>query len=140
MADRLNRWLLASRMLSALTCLLHLAVLASGAGSIIPPLLNLVLAAVSGAGSLYAFSGAGLIGRLPYLRTGLVFVSGFHLLQGLALILSVILGPSSAVMVVRSLAVIACGVACAFGTFRQWPWLSHARRNPLVVELLNMKW
>ena len=56
------------------------------AGSAVPAVLTLVIAAVFAVFALYAFSGAGRLRRLPLLRTGLVVISAIYLLRGLGLI------------------------------------------------------
>lgn len=45
-----------------------------------------ILAAVFAVWAIYAFSGAGLFGRLPALRTGLIVISAIYILRALALI------------------------------------------------------
>ena len=45
-----------------------------------------VLAAVFAVWALYGFSGAGLIGRLPLLRTGLIVIGAIYLLRALFII------------------------------------------------------
>jgi hypothetical protein len=51
-----------------------------------PAVLTLCIAAVLGAWALYAWSGAGLIRRLPLLRPGLCVITGVYLLRALAFV------------------------------------------------------
>ena len=55
-------------------------------GSMTPTLLTLGIACILAIWAAYAFSGAGLLPRLPLLRTGLVVISAVYLLRGLVLI------------------------------------------------------
>ena len=56
----------------------------SAAGHIAPTLITTGIAAVLGVWSLYALSGAGVIPRLPLIRTGLCVITGIYLLRGVA--------------------------------------------------------
>jgi hypothetical protein len=55
------------------------------AGSPIPALVTLGIAAVLSTFAAYAFSGAGIIGRLPFLKIGVLAVGGVYTLRGLFL-------------------------------------------------------
>ena len=97
-----NPYLLAGASLSAIAALLHLGCIyfgpswyrffgageriaqLSAAGSITPTLFALAIAAGLTLWSLYALSGAGVIPRLPLIRTGLSVISGIYVLRGLA--------------------------------------------------------
>jgi hypothetical protein len=144
-----NGWLVAAGMLSAAAALLHLAVIAGGPnwyrffgagepmaraaerGSAVPALVTVGIAAVLALWAAYAFAGAGLIRRLPLLRTGLVFISAIYLARGL-----LVLSPSSlsrpdlspGFMLWSSLIVLAFGLAYAIGTWRAWPHLSKRKQ------------
>ncbi|MBA2238105.1 MAG: hypothetical protein H0W24_05315 [Lysobacter sp.] len=90
--------------LSALAAALHLACIAFGpawyrflgageamaqmaaSGSAYPAMVTSLIAAVLLAWALLAFSGAGLVRRLPLLRTGLSLVTAIYLLRGVALL------------------------------------------------------
>lgn len=115
--------------LSAIAALLHLACIWFGApwyramgageemarmaeaGSSYPALVTLVIAAVLLVWSLYALSGAGMIRRLPLLRTALVAITAVYLLRGLAII------PMMLTMPGRSLAfwLWSSGICALFG-------------------------
>lgn len=96
-------------------------------GSMTPTLLTLGIAAILAIGAAYAFSGAGLLPRLPLLRTGLVVISAIYLLRGLALIpiLVVTGGEVPPFDLWSSLIVLVYGLAYAVGTWTAWRSLSH---------------
>lgn len=99
-----NPWLVAGGLLSAAAALLHLAVIAGGPdwyrffgageemarmaerGSPRPVLITLAIAAILGLWSAYAFAGAGLLRRLPLMRTALIVITAIYLLRGLVLV------------------------------------------------------
>lgn len=56
------------------------------AGSLTPAVLTLFVATVFAVFAFYAFSGAGMLRRLPLLRTGLAAISAIYLLRGLSLL------------------------------------------------------
>ena len=56
------------------------------AGSPTPALVTLGIAALLSTFAAYAFSGAGIIGRLPSLKIGLLAVGGIYTLRGLFLV------------------------------------------------------
>jgi len=75
----------------------------------------------------YAFSGAGLIIKLPLLRTGLVVISAIYLLRGMVLFFpSAFQRPdlSEAFLVWSSAIVLVFGLVYAIGTWRAWNTLS----------------
>jgi hypothetical protein len=139
-----NPALIAGGVLSAAASVLHLAVIVGGpdwyrffgAGegmarlaeqdSWTPVLITLGIAGVLAVWAAYAFSGAGLIRRLPLLRTALVLISAVYLLRGLVLIPAFALNPGGVMPFVlwSSLIVLVYGLAYAFGTWAAWPALS----------------
>lgn len=96
-----NRFLVAGATLSALAALLHVGCIAFGApwyrffgageqmaqlaiaGSWYPVGVTLAIAGVLGGWSLYALSGAGVVRRLPLLRSVLCAVTAVYLLRGI---------------------------------------------------------
>lgn len=141
------RWLTAAAALSASAALLHLAVIAGGPdwyryfgageemarladrGSPKPALITLAIAAVLAAWSAYALSGAGLIRRLPLLRTALLLISTVYLLRGLALVpILAMNGRADAFTWWSSLIVLAYGIVYGLGTIRAWPALAGEPR------------
>ena len=143
-----NPWLIAAGALSAAAALLHLAVIAGGPdwyrffgagermaraaerGSATPALFTVAIAGVLALWAAYAFAGAGLIRRLPLLRTGLVAISGIYLARGLFVLSPSAFGRpdlSPGFMLWSSLIVLAFGLAYAIGTWRAWPQLSKRK-------------
>jgi hypothetical protein len=98
-------------------------------GSMTPTLLTLGIAAILAIWSAYAFSGAGLLPRLPLLRTGLVVISAIYLLRGLALIPALIINGGAVMPFIlwSSLIVLVYGIAYAVGTWTAWPHLRSRR-------------
>ncbi len=142
-----NPWLVAAGMLSAAAALLHLGVIAGGPawyrffgagegmarmaeqGSPKPALITLGIAAVLAVWAVYAFAGAGLVRRLPLMRTALVAITAVYLLRGLILVPLIAFQPDKidALTLWSSLIVLAYGIVYAAGTRRAWPALSAAR-------------
>ena len=98
-------------------------------GSMTPTLLTLGIAAILAVWAAYAFSGAGLLPRLPLLRTGLVVISAIYLLRGLALIPALVINGASVMPFIlwSSLIVLVYGIAYAVGTWTAWPHLRPRR-------------
>ena len=96
--------------------------MAAAAGKMWPHLLTFGIAAVLAIWATYAFSGAGRIQRLPFLRTGLVVISAIYLLRALALIPALALNPAvlTTFDVVSSLVVLVYALAYAIGTAKAW--------------------
>lgn len=142
-----NPWLIAGGVLSALASVLHLAVIVGGpdwyrffgagegmarmaeAGRPEPVLITLGIATVLGLWAAYAFSGAGLIRRLPLPRTALVLISAIYLLRGLVLIPALIInrGAVEPFILWSGLIVLVYGLTYAIGTWTAWPRLNPAR-------------
>jgi hypothetical protein len=140
-----NMWLVAGGVLSAAAALLHLAVIIGGPnwyrffgageamaraadrGSWRPAAITVGIATILAIWSAYAFSGAGLIPRLPLLRTGLVTISAIYLARGLILLPTLVLKPQliTAFVVWSSLIVLVYGVTYAVGTWRSWAYLGR---------------
>jgi hypothetical protein len=95
-------------------------------GSPVPTLITLGIAAVLAVWSAYAFSGAGLIARLPLIRTALVLISAVYLLRGLVLVPALVLnfGGVTPFVLWSSLIVLVYGLAYTIGTWAAWPSLS----------------
>lgn len=98
-------------------------------GSMTPTLITLGIAAVLAIWAAYAFSGAGLLPRLPLLRTGLVVISAIYLLRGLVLIPALIINGGAVMPFVlwSSLIVLVYGLAYSVGTWTAWPTLKPRR-------------
>jgi hypothetical protein len=139
-----HSWLFAGGMLSAAAALLHIAVIAGGPewyrffgageemarlaaqGSPKPALITLAIAALLAVWAAYAFAGAGLLRRLPLMRTALVVIAAVYLLRGLVIVPIAALRPDQlhGFTLWSSLIVLAYGIAYAVGTWRAWPSLS----------------
>ena len=142
----MNRWLMIGGVLSAIAAAVHLAIIVGGpdwyrffgagevfaqaaaAGSPMPALVTLGIATVLAAWAAYAFSGAGLIPRLPLLRLGLVVISAIYLLRGLFLFPGLVIGDSFTIW--SSLIVLVYGAAYAIGTWRGWASLGRQAGSP----------
>lgn len=138
-----NNWLIAGGVLSAAASALHLLCIVGGGdwyrffgageamaqaaerGEAYPALLTLAIAAVLATWAAYAFAGAGLIRRLPLMRTALVAITAIYLLRGAALIPALTVpAMGGAFNIWSSVIVLAYGVVHAIGTWRAWPGLS----------------
>jgi hypothetical protein len=138
-------WLLLAGGLSAGAALLHLGLIASGPdwyrffgagekmarmaerGSPAPALITTGIAGGLALWAAYAWSGAGLLPRLPLLRTGLVVISGVYLLRGLVLVPALLVnrGGVTAFTLWSSLIVLGHGLMHAVGSLRAWPGLGR---------------
>ena len=138
-----NSWLIAGGVLSAVASLLHVGCIIVGPawyrlfGAPEPliialetgdPTLHWITAfivAILAIWSAYAFAGAGVIRRLPLMRTALVAITAIYLARGL-LIVPVLMRPNPAQFDIwSSLVVLVFGLIYAIGTARAWPGLSH---------------
>jgi hypothetical protein len=143
-----NSWLIAGGWLSVAASLIHLATIVGGPdwyrffgagegvaraaerGSWSPGLMAGAIAAVLAIWAAYAFAGAGLVRRLPLMRTALVAISLVYLARGL-----LVLHPpafnrpdlSPEFMLWSSLIVLVYGICYAVGTWRAWPHLSRRK-------------
>ena len=138
-----NKWLATGGVLSALAALLHIAIVIGGPdwyrffgagegmaraaeqGSPMPAIVAGAIALILFIWACYAFSGAGLLRRLPLLRTGLVAISAIYLLRGLALVPALLFRPElvDPFAIWSSLIVLGYGLAYAIGTWAAWPRL-----------------
>ena len=141
-----NPYLLAGAALSAIAAVLHLGCIyfgptwyrffgagermaqLSAAGHITPTLITLGIAAVLTTWSLYALSGAGVIPRLPLIRSGLSVIAGVYLLRGLAGFVLAAVAPgerSVGFWVWSSLICLVIGALYFVGTRQAWSQLSR---------------
>jgi hypothetical protein len=108
-----NNWLLCAGVAAAAGAVLHVAILFGGpewyaffgaprgmvemarAGHPRAAISCLVIAAILSVFAAYAFSGAGRIRRLPWLRTGLALLGGALVLRGVAFVPLVVWKPDS---------------------------------------------
>lgn len=135
-----GRWLVAGGALSAVASLLHIGCIFGGpawyrffgAGERMarmaerdwwrPAPVTLLIAAVLAVWAAYAFSAAGLLPRLPLLRTALVAITGVYLLRGLVILPMLALQPAmvSAFWLWSSAIVLGYGIVHAVGLWSAW--------------------
>ncbi|MEO7178230.1 MAG: hypothetical protein ABIW83_05250 [Allosphingosinicella sp.] len=143
MSNNREPWLIAAAMLSAGASLLHLAAIAGGpswyrflgagermarlaeAGSPRPTLITVAIAALLASWAAYALAGAGLMPRLPLMRTALVAITAIYLLRGLVLLPALAMngGRASPFLWWSSFIVLGYGIVYAVGTVQAWPAL-----------------
>jgi len=140
-----NPWLVAGGWMSLVAAVAHVACIIGGPdwyrffgagepiaqaaerGSWVPALLTLGIATILAVWAAYAFAGAGLIRRLPLMRSALVAISAVYLARGLIILYPPLFNRSdlsAAFMLWSSLIVLVIGVAYAVGTWRAWPFLT----------------
>ena len=142
-----NPWLVVGGCLSLVAAALHLAIIVGGPdwyrffgapeafavaaerGRLAPHLWAAGIAALLALWAAYALAGAGLIRRLPLMRTALVVITLIYLSRGL-LIIPVMMKLSLAEAPFdywSSMIVLVYGIAYALGTWRAWPHLSRRK-------------
>lgn len=94
----------------------------------------LVIAGILGTFGLYAWSGAGRMRRLPFLRAGLVAIAGIYLLRGLLLVPQVLLelrrpGMLPWQVFLFSGVSLVIGILHAAGTLGRWSELQDHSRH-----------
>ena len=138
-----NPWLVVGGCLSLLASALHIGCIIGGPewyrffgageamaaaaerGEAYPALVTFAIAVVLAVWGAYAFAGAGLIRRLPLMRTVLVAITAVYLLRGAVLIPALtVAGMGGAFNIWSSLIVLGYGITYAIGTWRAWPSLS----------------
>jgi len=135
-----NPFLITGGILSALAALLHLGCIAFGApwyrffgageqiaqmaaaGHWYPTVTTLIIATILSIWSLYAFSGAGVIRRLPLVRLALCAITGVYLLRGVAFVpvMAYFPGNSSTFWAVSSAICLAFGIIHLVGLRQVW--------------------
>jgi hypothetical protein len=149
-----QRWLLLGGVVTGMASLLHVAIIIGGPdwyrffgageqmarmaarGSPVPTVITLGIAALLAVWMLYAFSGAGVIRRLPFLRWALVLIAAVYLGRGVLGIPLVLLGDDPyanqlkakmTFMIVTSAICVVLGLCYAAGAAHQWKRPPHAR-------------
>jgi hypothetical protein len=149
-----DRLLVFGGSLTGVAALLHVAIIVGGPdwyrffgagermarlaarGSIYPTVITACIAAVLGVWALYAFSGAGVIRRLPRLRLALTLIAGVYLARGILGVPIVLftddvytnqLKAKMTFMVVSSAICVALGLCYAIGAAR-------LRRTPFATR------
>ena len=135
-----NKLLVFAGVLSGVAAVVHVAIIIGGAqwyrffgageelatmaesGSWYPAVLTGAIAVVLLVWALYAFSGAGLMRRLPFLKAGLVIISALYLIRGLAFIPVYLVQPEmvDGFLVWSSLICLVYGLSYAIGTRQVW--------------------
>jgi len=138
--DKFNYLLVAGGVLSVIAALLHIVIIFKGAswyrffgagermatlseeGSWIPGLITFVIAVVLFIWGLYAFSGAGLLQPLLYLKPALIIISSVYLMRGLVLFPAFIFLPDKVdfFAIWSSLLSLTFGLCYALGTWQEW--------------------
>lgn len=106
---------------------------ADEAGYWMPAIMTSGIAFILAIWAAYAFSGAGLIRRLPLIRTALVIISCIYLLRGL-LIIPIVIEPAmrSSFNIWSSLIVLVLGLTYAIGT--RLAWRQFSAPTPFQTE------
>ena len=140
--------LLAAAWMSVAASLLHLAVIAGGPdwyrffgageemaraaerGSLVPPVMTLIIAAILAAWAAFAFGAAGVIRLLPLTRTALIAIAAVLLARGAMVLVPQVWAPEQTMTfrVVSSAACLAMGLCFALGTWAGWDSLRPRRR------------
>jgi hypothetical protein len=138
-----NPWLVAGGWMSLAASALHIGCILGGPdwyrffgageamaqaaerGEAFPALVTFAIAVLLALWAAYAFAGAGLIRRLPLMRTALVAITAIYLLRGAALIPALTVpAMGGAFNIWSSVIVLAYGLVHLVGTWRAWPFLS----------------
>lgn len=142
-----NPWLATAGVLSLIASLLHIACIFGGPdwyrffgageamaqaaerGEAYPALVTFAIAAILAIWAAYAFAGAGLIRRLPLMRSALVAITAIYLLRG-AVLVPALTAPEmgGAFNIWSSAIVLAYGLVHLIGTWKAWPELSRKER------------
>ena len=143
-----NLWLIIGGLLSAVAALIHVGCIVNGPvwdrmfGAPEPLIravergdptlhwMTAVIAVILAIWSAYAFAGAGLIRRLPLMRTALVAISAIYLARGVLIVPVLLQTDSRPFDLWSSLIVLGYGLIYLIGTWRAWPSLS--RKEGLV--------
>ncbi len=145
--NRGSGWLIVGSVLSLCAALLHVGVIiggpdwyrifgapeeyaiASERGMFMPAFVTAGIATVLAIWAAFAASGAGLIARLPLLRTALVAIMAIYLLRGALLIPVMLTVPyeTGAFDYWSSAIVLVYGIVHAVGLWRAWPALAPSR-------------
>ena len=143
----INRYLVTGGICSIAVAILHIAIIIGGAdwyrflgageemalmsesGSSSPALITSVIVIIFIIWGIYAFSGAGLIRKIPLLKIALVIIPFIYLLRGLGGILLVVFskylsvleyGDSESFMLISSLICTVFGLLYTIGIVKAW--------------------
>ena len=135
-----NKLLIVGAALSALAAALHIACIVIGApmyrfvgagermaqmasaGHWYPTVAALVIAAILSVWALYALSGAGVIRKLPLLRTALIVITAAYLIRGIAFVSLMPFFPGNSLLfwLVSSAICVSFGVVHFIGLRQAW--------------------
>ena len=144
-------WLITGGVFSVAIAILHIVIIFGGApayryfgageemakmatsGSVLPALVTLFIAVILAIWGLYAFSGAGLIRRLPLLPVGLVVIASIYTLRGIGVIPQIVWMVNSPKSVppqdlIFSLSSLWVGIVYFVGTTATWRTLQANSR------------
>jgi len=136
----MNVFLIIAGIFSAIAAMLHLACIYFGApwyrffgageqmavlaerGSIQPTLITSAIVLVLSIWSLYAFSAAGIIFRLPFMRLALIVITLIYLVRGIAgfFLISSPMGRSPEFWIWSSVICLLFGIVHLIGVKQQW--------------------
>lgn len=136
----MNYYLVVAGCLSAVAALMHIGCIAFGApwyrffgageqmavmaeqGMIKPTIITSFIVVVLSIWSLYAFSAAGVIGRLPFIRLALIVITAIYLVRGIAGFYFVAnpIGRSPKFWIWSSLICLSIGLLHMIGLKQQW--------------------
>lgn len=139
-----NRFLIAGAIFSGVAALLHLGCIIFGgdwyrffgageqmaqmaeAGQLYPTIVTSFIVFVLSTWSLYALSGAGIIFRLPLLRTGLCVIASIYLLRAVAFFPLIKMFPENSMLfwIISSSICLTFGLFYLVGVIQAWPYLS----------------
>lgn len=143
-----NGWLIAGGCLSLIAAAAHVACIFGGPdwyrffgageaiaradarGSWVPAAMTAGIATLLAIWAAYAFAGAGLIRRLPLMRTALAVISAIYLARGAMLFMPATFNRpdlSPDFMFWSSLIVLVYGICYAAGTWTAWPHLTRRK-------------
>lgn len=140
-------WLVAAAAMSFVASLLHLACIVGGgdwyrffgagermarldeADSWTPAIITAVIAIILAGWGLYALSGAGIVRKLPLLRTGLVAIAIVLLARASMVAFPATWGPELGFtfMAITSAIVGIMGLTFAMGTAKSWAYMSKSK-------------
>ncbi|KAF0184961.1 MAG: hypothetical protein FD163_1658 [Hyphomonadaceae bacterium] len=138
--DFMNYFLISGGILSFCASALHLAIIFGGPkwyiffgagekmaqmaarGHWYPPIITMFIAGILAVWGLYAFAGAGLVARLPFMRFCLVGISAVYLIRGTMpfLIMKTFPNLSLAFWLGSSAICVIIGLCYAIGTWKAW--------------------
>ncbi|WP_046006444.1 hypothetical protein [Pseudoalteromonas rubra] len=104
----------------------------AAAGDLYPTLITSFIAVMLAIWGVYALSGAGIIIRLPFLKTALILITSIYLLRGIAGLFAPFASTSAAIQqnsttfwLVSSLICCAYGACYLLGTIKLWGENTH---------------